>query len=59
VLYGDDAPRNLPEDYQSGGADRLELWLDAPFTIDGEFFTPARDRPVVITADETIRFVRL
>ena len=59
VLYGDDAPRALPEDYRSGGADRLELWLDAPFTIDGEFFTPTRDRPVVITADETIRFVRL
>lgn len=59
VLYGDDAPRSLPEDYRSGGADRLELWLDAPFTIDGEFFTPSRDRSVVITADETIRFVRL
>ncbi len=59
VLYGDDAPRALPEDYRSGGADRLELWLDAPFTIDGEFFTPTPERPVVVTADETIRFVRL
>ena len=59
VLYGDDAPRALPEDYRSGGADRLELWLAAPFTIDGEFFTPAADRPVIVTADETIRFVRL
>jgi diacylglycerol kinase (ATP) len=59
VLYGDDAPRPLPEDYRSGGAHRLELWLDAPFTIDGEFFTPTPERPVVVTADETIRFVRL
>ena len=59
VLYGDDAARALPEDYQSGGALRLELWLDAPFTIDGEFFTPSADRPVVVTADETIRFIRL
>jgi hypothetical protein len=59
VLYGDDAVRELPEDYRSGGAERLELWLDTPFTIDGEFFTPAPDRPVVVTADETIRFVRL
>lgn len=59
VLYGDDAPRDLPRDYRSGGAERLELWLDAPFTIDGEFFTPTADRPVVVTADETIRFVRL
>ena len=59
VLYGPDAPRALPDDYRSGGAERLELWLDGPFTIDGEFFTPAPDRPVVVTADETVRFVRL
>jgi len=59
VLYGPDAPRDLPRDYRSGGAERLELWLAAPFTIDGEFFTPSPDRPVVVTADETVRFVRL
>jgi len=59
VLYGPDAPRSLPRGYRSGGAERLELWLDAPFTIDGEFFTPTADRPVVVTADETLRFVRL
>ena len=59
ILYGPD-DRRLPEDdYRSGGATRLELRLDAPFTIDGEFFTPDRDRPVVVTADETVRFVRL
>jgi diacylglycerol kinase (ATP) len=59
ILYGPD-DRRLPEaDYRSGGAVRLTLRLDAPFTIDGEFFTPARDRPVTVTADETIAFVRL
>jgi hypothetical protein len=59
ILYGSD-DRRLPEDdYRSGGALRLELRLDAPFTIDGEIFTPSRDRPVIVTADETIRFVRL
>lgn len=59
ILYGADG-RKLPEsDYRSGGAARLELWLDAPFTIDGEFFTPDPTRPVRITADETVRFVRL
>jgi len=59
ILYGG-PDRQLPEsDYRSGGAFRLELWLDSRYTIDGEFFTPDADRPVVITADETIRFVRL
>ncbi len=59
LLYGG-ADRRLPADsYRSGGARRLELWLDGPFTIDGEFFTPAPGRPVTVTADETVRFVRL
>lgn len=59
ILYGPDG-RLLPvEDYRSGGASKLVLRLDAPFTIDGEFFTPAADRPVVVTADETISFVQL
>jgi len=59
ILYGSDERRLPGTDYQSGGARLLELWLDAPFTIDGEFFTPSPDRPVRITADETVRFVRL
>jgi hypothetical protein len=59
ILYGDDDRRLPGEDYRSGGARRLELRLDAPFTIDGEFFTPRADRPVVLTADETVSFVRL
>ncbi len=59
ILYGPDE-RTLPaDDYRSGGAIRLDLRLDAPFTIDGEFFTPRADRPVVLTADEAVRFVRL
>lgn len=59
LLYGG-ADRRLPADsYRSGGARRLELWLDGPFTIDGEFFTPAPGRPVTVTADETVQFVRL
>ncbi|HRY23530.1 MAG: hypothetical protein H6852_13240 [Geminicoccaceae bacterium] len=59
LLYGG-ADRRLPSDsYRSGGGRRLELWLDGPFTIDGEFFTPAPGRPVTVTADETIRFARV
>jgi hypothetical protein len=59
ILYGAEDRQLPPEDYRSGGARRLELRLAAPFTIDGEFFTPSADRPVVLTADEAIRFVRL
>lgn len=59
ILYGPDDRRLPAEDYRSGGAERLALRLAAPFTIDGEFFTPSPRRPVVITADETIRCVRL
>jgi len=59
VLYGGDR-RRLPEDtYRSGGAVRARLWFDHAFTIDGEFFTPRPERPVVITADERVDFIRL
>lgn len=59
ILYGR-PDRRLPEtDFRSGGAERLALWLDSPFTIDGEFFTAEPGRPVVVTADETIDFIRL
>jgi hypothetical protein len=45
--------------YHSRGAHRVELALEHPFTIDGEFFAPLPDRPVVVTAGETVPFVRL
>lgn len=48
-----------PEAYRSRGAHRVELTLERPFTIDGEFFTPLPGQPVVITAGETVPFVRL
>lgn len=59
LLYGGANRRLPPESYRSGGAGRLDLWLDSPFTIDGEFFTPVAGRPVTVTADETMSFVRL
>lgn len=58
ILYGGE-PRRLDEDsYRSCGAQKLELWLNEPFTIDGEFFTPVPTRPVRITATGPVRFVR-
>ena len=59
VLYGGE-PRRLPEThYRSLGAGRVELWLDEPFTIDGEFFEPLRTRPVRVTAFETLVLLRV
>jgi len=58
ILYGDEE-RELPAGFDSLGAERIELTLDGPFTIDGQFFDPMPGRPLVLTAPETVRFVRL
>jgi hypothetical protein len=58
ILYGGDV-RGLPAGFDSIGAGRIELSLDGPFTIDGQFFEPTPGRPLVLTAPGTIRFVRL
>lgn len=58
ILYGGEE-RGLPAGFDSLGAERIELVLDGPFTIDGQFFEPIPGRPLVLTAPETVRFVRL
>ena len=59
VLYGWRRQALRPEVYHSQGAWRIAIRLDAPFTVDGETFHPLPDRPVVITAPDHARFVRL
>jgi hypothetical protein len=59
VLYGWRRQTLCPEVYQSQGAWRVAVRIDAPFTVDGEMFQPLRDQPVVITAADHARFVRL
>jgi diacylglycerol kinase (ATP) len=59
VLYGWRRGTLCPEVYDSKGARRIALRLDAPVTVDGETFDPLPDRPVVITAAEHARFVKL
>jgi hypothetical protein len=59
VLYGWRRRSLSPEGYDSRGAGRIAVRLDAPFTVDGETFEPSPDRPVLITAPERVRFVRL
>lgn len=59
VLWGKDR-RRLPEPaYFSRGAERVELAMDGPFTIDGEYFRAEAARPLVLTAPDEVRFVRL
>ena len=59
VLYGWRRQALRSEVYQSQGAGRIAIRLDAPFTVDGETFHPLPDRPVVITAPDHARFIRL
>jgi diacylglycerol kinase (ATP) len=59
VLYGWGRRQLSPEVYDSQGAGRITLRLNAPFTIDGEMFEPSPEQPVLITAADCVRFVRL
>lgn len=59
VLYGWRRRALSPEVYQSQGAWRIAIRLDAPFTVDGEIFHPLPERPLVITAADRASFVRL
>ena len=59
LLYGGKT-RELPDPpFRSSAAGRVELDLDTPFTIDGEFFQAAPGVPIVITAAEEVRYVKL
>lgn len=58
LLYGPDRSR-LPDGYLSRGVSRVELMLESPFMIDGEMFEPATDRPLVLSAADRIRLLRL
>jgi hypothetical protein len=59
VLYGWRRRSLSPEAYDSRGAARITVRLDASFTVDGETFEPSPNRPVLITAPDRVRFVRL
>ena len=59
VLYGWRRRSLSPEAYDSRGAGRIAVRLDAPFTVDGETFQPSPDRALLITAPDRVRFVRL
>lgn len=59
ILYGG-AQRRLPaESYLSRSVVRVALTMDCPFTLDGEMFQPTPGLPLVLTAADEARFVRL
>ncbi|WP_040488128.1 diacylglycerol kinase family protein [Fodinicurvata sediminis] len=59
VLYGGNE-RRLPKDcYRSRGADSVELELEGPFTLDGQFHEPDPQRPLRVSAPDSLDFVKL
>lgn len=50
-------PADLPANYRSHNADRIELDLDCPLTLDGEMIRP-EGRPVILSAADVVDFVR-
>jgi diacylglycerol kinase (ATP) len=59
VLYGWRRATLSEEHYASCGAERIALRLDGAFTLDGEFFEPVPDQPILLTAPDELSFVRL
>lgn len=58
VLFGRSRRRFADPSYASQGVNRLTLAMDGPFTLDGQFFTAERHKPLIITADERVSFVK-
>jgi len=59
VLYGWRRATLSAEHYASCGAERIALRLDGAFTLDGEFFEPDPDQPILLSARDELSFVRL
>lgn len=58
LLYGRDRERLPPATYASAAADRIELTMNCPFNLDGEFYEPGPDARVILTKTPPARFVR-
>lgn len=57
VLYGGER-RRLPEGYRSRGAETVTLRLQGAFTLDGERYEPDPARPLLISAADSLSFLR-
>ncbi|MBL8660772.1 MAG: hypothetical protein JNM75_13575 [Rhodospirillales bacterium] len=58
VLFGRSRRRFADPSYASRGVSRLTLAMDGQFTLDGQFFTAERHKPLIMTADERVSFVK-
>ncbi len=58
VLYGRSDRSVRGDSFRSRGVHRVSLAMDGPFTLDGQFFTAERARPLVITAEDRVAFVK-
>ena len=58
VLYGADDRKAPAKDYSSCGAERLAMTLDGPFTLDGQMLESTDGQPILLTAPETLGFLR-
>lgn len=56
VLYGGGG--SLGPDYVSRNANSVSLNMTCPYTLDGEMFQPAPNRPVILSDGGVARFVR-
>lgn len=57
VLYGG-PDRRLPEGYRSRGAETIALRLQGAFTLDGERYEPDPTRPLLLSAADSLSFLR-
>lgn len=57
ILRGRPKPWMLDAGYHSGSADRLDLQLASPFTVDGELFDPGPSGRIEISAHRRFDFV--
>jgi diacylglycerol kinase (ATP) len=58
VLFGHSRRRLADPSYVSQGVRRLSLAMDGSFTLDGQIFTAERNRPLLVSGDERIAFVK-
>jgi hypothetical protein len=58
VLYGAEQREAPAQGYDSCGAGRLAMTLDSPFTLDGQILEPMDGQPILLTAPETVNFLR-
>ena len=58
ILYGR-TRASLGPDYVSRNAHSVSLAMQCPYTLDGEMFQPAPNRPVIVSDGGAARFVRL